>query len=140
MRFRLLALCAAALLAGPVFIGPAQAETPPAPPPDAGRYSMTPAEGGFLRLDKTTGAVAFCTTKDGLSLCRVSADERAALEDEIARLKSENAELKSRTGAAPKAPSTVPGEEEFERALSFTERFLRRMMRIFREEAPGQNS
>jgi hypothetical protein len=133
MRFRLLALGAAAVLAGH-----AHAQTPPAP--DAGRYSMTPADGGFLRLDKATGAVAFCTAKDGLSLCRAGADERAALEAEIARLKSENTELKSRTGAAPKAPSTVPSEEEFERALSFTERFLRRMMRIFREEAPGQNS
>ena len=140
MRFRLLALGAAAVLAGPVFVGPAPAETPPTSAPDAGRYSMTPADGGFLRLDKATGAVAFCTAKDGLSLCRAGADERAALEAEIARLKSENAELKSRTGAAPKAPSTVPSEEEFERALSFTERFLRRMMRIFREEAPGQNS
>lgn len=134
MRFWLLVFCA-------VLAVPARAETPP-PAPDAGRYSMTPSDGGFLRLDKQSGTVAYCTVKDGLSICRVSADERAALEEEIARLKRQNAELSGRAGAdaAPKAPSAIPGEEEFERALTFTEKFLRRMMRIFREEAPGQNS
>jgi hypothetical protein len=107
------------------------------------RYSMTPADSGFLRLDKRTGAVSFCTVKDGLSLCRASGDERAALEAEISRLRRENAELKSRLAEAPTTRphgSTVPSEEEFERTLSFTERFLRRIMRVFREEAPGDRS
>jgi hypothetical protein len=107
------------------------------------RYSMTPGDGGFLRLDKQTGAVSFCTVKDGLSLCRASADERAALEAEVSRLARENAELKSRLAQAPGVtpPGTaLPNEEEFERGLSFTERFLRRMMRVFREEAPCDRS
>jgi hypothetical protein len=103
------------------------------------RFSMTPGDGGFLRLDKQTGAVSFCTIKDGLSLCRATADERAALESEVARLRRENGELKNRLAEspAPRTPGTnLPNEEEFERSLSFTERFLRRMMRVFREEAP----
>ena len=107
------------------------------------RYSMTPAEGGFLRLDRQSGAVSFCTVKDGMSLCRASTDERAALEGEVSRLTRENAELKSRLADVPAARqhgSTLPSEEEFERTLSFTERFLRRMMRVFREEAPGDRS
>jgi hypothetical protein len=126
----------------------AKAEAPLSPPPSPsapaaqeGRFSMTPTQGGFLRLDKDTGAVSFCTVEGGLSLCRVSADERSALENEIARLRRENAELKSgRAGGATNPPSTLPKEEEFERALSFTERFIRRMMRVFKDEANGDKS
>jgi len=102
---------------------------------------MTPTEGGFLRLDTQTGSVSFCTVKDGLSLCRACADEKAALKAEVSRLRRENAELRSKLSGAPaaqpKGSSGLPSEEEFERTLSFTERFLRRMMKILREEAPG---
>ncbi len=106
-------------------------ETPSIIAPEGEHFTLQPTEGGFLRLDKRTGAVSFCSVKDGISVCRLGADERAAMEAEIERLRAENARLK--TAAAPR--STVPGEEEFERALSFTERFLRRIMRLFREES-----
>ena len=101
---------------------------------------MTPAEGGFLRLDTQTGSVSFCSVEDGQSVCRAGADEIAALEAEVSRLRQENAELKSKLSGAPAAPpkdsSSVPSEEEFDRTLSFAERFLRRMMKVLREEAP----
>ncbi len=102
---------------------------------------MTPTQGGFLRLDKETGAVSFCTVEAGLSLCRISADERAALENEIARLRQENTELKAARGPnQPSASSGLPTEADMERALSFTERFMRRMMRIFKDETNGEKS
>lgn len=110
-------------------------ETPAIIAPESGRFSLQPAEGGFLRLDRETGAVAYCSVKGGVSLCRLGADERAAFEAEIERLRAENARLKA--AAAPAPPSTLPNEQEFEKALSFTERFLRRIMRIFKEEAPS---
>ncbi|GLI91471.1 hypothetical protein [Methylocystis echinoides] len=106
-------------------------ETPSIISPEGEHFTLTPVEGGFMRLDKRSGAVSFCTAKEGVSVCRLGADERAALEAEIERLRAENARLK--TAAAP--PSTLPREEDFERALSFTERFLRRIMRLFREES-----
>lgn len=134
MRISLLILCGALSLATP-----ARAE-PPAPSGEPGRYTMTPAEGGFLRLDTLTGSVSFCSVKEASSSCRASADEKAALEAEVARLTRENAELKGRLSGAPtaqqKGASGLPSEEEFERTLSFTERFLRRMMKVLREEAP----
>lgn len=121
---------------------PAFAETPPIVAPEGDRFALTPAEGGYVRLNKETGAVSYCSVKDGVAVCRLGAEERAALEAEIDRLRKENAALKARAEAAPGAPAarpnTTPSEEEFERALSFTERFLRRIMRLFREEAsPG---
>jgi hypothetical protein len=108
---------------------------------ETGRYTMAPTEGGFLRLDTLSGEVSFCTVEDGALLCRAAAAEKAALEAEISRLRRENTELKSSVGGAPVAPpkggAGLPSEEEFERTLSMTERFLRRMMKIFREEVPG---
>jgi hypothetical protein len=101
---------------------------------------MTPAEGGFLRLDTETGSVSFCSVKDGQSMCRAGVDEIAGLEAEVARLRQENAELKSKLSGAPAAQpkdsSGLPSEEEFDRTLSYAERFLRRIMKILREEAP----
>jgi hypothetical protein len=129
---RAISLLLLALLAGA-----AHAEEPTPAPDQPGRFAMTPTQDGFLRLDRETGAVANCTVVNGLSVCRATADERAALEAEIARLSRENAELKAKlagTEPAPKKP--LPGEQEFERALSFTEKFFRRMMKLFREETP----
>ncbi len=118
-------------------VSAAVAQSPEPPPGEAGRYSMAPAEGGFLRLDKQTGAVSFCTVDGGLSVCRASAEEKAALEAEVQRLSRENAELRAKLSGDPTARQKgLPSEEEFERTLSFTERFLRRMMKLFREEAP----
>jgi len=140
MRARPFPLSLAAALAAPAAL--AQTAVPPPtvePPAQIERFSMTPTEGGFLRLDKQSGAVSFCAVEAGAAACRAGADERAALEKEIAQLKRENAELKagrdvsrSQSGASP-----LPREEEFERALSFAERFIRRMVRALKEESSG---
>lgn len=136
MRGKRLCIGAAAGLAVAVQTAAAQ------PGDEGGRFSMTPTQNGFLRLDKQTGAVSFCTVENGLSVCRVSADERAAFEVEVARLQREVAELKAaQPGAAPSEGSAQrKAEEEFEKGLSFAERFMRRMMRLFRDETSGQKS
>ena len=107
-------------------------------PGDAGRYTMTQTPEGFIRLDTRTGAVALCTTAGGVAACRAGPEERSALEAEIARLSKENADLKMRLAAAPKRPGglDLPKEEDMDKALTFAEKFLRRMMRIMREEEP----
>jgi hypothetical protein len=129
---RAISLLLLALLAGA-----ARAEEPTPAPDQPGRFAMTPTQDGFLRLDKETGAVAHCTVANGLSVCRAAADERAALEAEIARLSRENAELKAKLAGAVATPQKpLPGEQELERALSFTEKLVRRMMKLFREETP----
>src|SRR5208283_3111497 len=135
-----LALSLAAALAAPASL--AQTTVPPQltePPAAIERFSMTPAEGGFLRLDKQTGAVSFCTVEAGAAACRAGPDERAALEKEIAQLRRENAELKDGrdVSRSQSSASPLPGEEEFERALSFAERFIRRIVRVFKEESAG---
>jgi len=101
------------------------------------RYAMTPADGGFLRLDKETGAVAFCTVEKGeTAVCRLAADERAALESEIARLRRENAELR---GLASEGV-TPPANRELDRVLTLTEKFVRRFMRLFKDAPQGERT
>ena len=60
-------------------------------------------------------------------------------EKEVAALKRENAELKAgrELSLNQSGASTLPKEEEFERALSFAERFIRRMARVLKEESAG---
>ena len=107
-------------------------------PAGGGRYTMTPTEGGFLRLDSQTGAVSLCTRREETVLCRLAADERATLEAEIEQLRRENATLKSASSRnLPSLPRLdLPSEAEMDKALGFMEGFMRRMMRVFREEAP----
>lgn len=107
-----------------------------------GRYAMTPAPNGFLRLDTRSGAVSLCTLKNNQVTCAVSADERGALDAEIDRLVKENSELRRKLAAATdQAPAArlrnaLPTEQEMNKALSFAEQFMRRMMRVMREETP----
>lgn len=112
-----------------------------------GRYAMTPAPGGFLRLDTRSGAVSLCTLKANQAgnnqvTCAASADERGALDSEIDRLAKENSELRRKLAAAlDQAPTArlrnaLPTEQEMNKALGFAEQFMRRMMRMMREEAP----
>ena len=127
-------LCAAAL-------APALAQTPPdlAPPStENGRYQMTSAANGFLRLDTRTGAVSLCTIANGGAECRAAADDRAALMAEIDRLAKRNAELDS--GSRPARPlAGLPPKEEFGRAMDMAEDFMRRMMRVMRDETKDRN-
>jgi hypothetical protein len=99
-----------------------------------GRFAMTPVPDGFLRLDTRTGQVSLCTLASGQVQCRASADERAALEAEIDRLAQENTRLKAAAPAPPQA-AEVEEERRFDRALDRAERFMRRMMQLFRDPA-----
>lgn len=99
-----------------------------------GRYSMTPTDGGFLRLDTRTGAVSLCKVENGSSFCRAATEERKALESEIDRLVKQNEALKQQSGGYG-----LPSRQDFDRALDYAEQFMRRMMRIMREDEPPKD-
>lgn len=115
--------------------------TPSAPAfaaPD--RYEIRPAESGFLRLDRQTGAVSFCTPSAEGYACRPATDaersaqgapspiERrlAAIEDRLAKL--EGGKPAPSPDAAAKDPTLdLPTEEQMDRATSFLERAVKRL-------------
>jgi hypothetical protein len=53
------------------------------------------SDGGFVRLDLVTGAVASCSQNAADWTCVPGRDERAALDREIVRLQRDNAALKN---------------------------------------------
>ncbi len=116
---------------------PASAQTASAEPPasENGRYAMTPAPGGFLRLDTRTGATALCQIENGAARCAAAAEERTALQTEVDRLVRENEKLKKGFPQNGALPST----DDFNRAMDYAEKFMRRMMRLLREEEPAKD-
>jgi hypothetical protein len=77
--------------------------------PDAenGRYTLSPIEGGVIRLDTRTGAVSTCTNSNAGWACYTVPDERAALDEEIGRLQADNDKLKAQLAAREAAPDKV---------------------------------
>jgi hypothetical protein len=104
-----------------------------------GRYSLSPLDGGVVKLDTRTGVITECRRKDDTLSCALASDERQRLQNEIDRLSRENAELRARVANPPIAGSierpapALPSDEEVDRALSLMERFLRRFKTIMRE-------
>jgi hypothetical protein len=76
-----------------------------------GRYTMTPTEGGFVRLDKETGAMSVCKGKDGDWSCQPMPDGQKELQSKIDELAAENKALKEQKKALAEADRTDANPE-----------------------------
>lgn len=92
---------AAALLAAAAAQAFAAGEEP-------GRYSMTPVEGGFARLDRETGAMSICTGKEGDWTCKPVAEAQREMQARIEQLERENKTLKTEKQAPAEPPLSSP--------------------------------
>lgn len=120
----------------------------------AGRYTMTPTEKGFIRMDTQTGAMSICSGKEGEWACAAMPDDQKMLQDKIARLEDENRVLKeenrrledvlglgsddpadgagsSQSGppGSPKESFKLPSEKDLDQAFDYFEG----MMKKFRD-------
>ena len=57
-------------------------------------YSLQPATGDYLKIDRRTGDVSHCAARDGVWSCQLIPEDRKAYEDHIAELETENDRLK----------------------------------------------
>jgi hypothetical protein len=125
---------------------------------DAGRFTMSPAEGGVIRLDRETGAMAFCSGTAGNWSCKDMPEAESALRKRVEELEGEKraleAERRLRDGPQTKAPETgeppaadavpappgdlpVPTERDVDKLFDYVEgmvkKFKERIDRLERE-------
>lgn len=59
-------------------------------------YSLQPAVGDYLKIDRRTGDVSLCAAREGAWSCQLIADDRKAYEERVAELEAENDRLAKR--------------------------------------------
>jgi hypothetical protein len=138
----------AALCLGSAMTATAVAETPD---DGRGRFAMSPVEGGFLRLDKETGAVAMCARKDGAWTCEPIADkaptttgksqleaENQVLRDRVKSLEESLETGKPQANGEPVPSAKLPTEEEVDKAFDYVERIFKKFReRVQKYEQPA---
>jgi len=62
-------------------------------------YSLQPAVGDYLKIDRRTGDVSHCAVRGGAWSCQLIAEDRKAYEERIAELEAENDRLSKRIAA-----------------------------------------
>ena len=128
MRYRI-AVAAAAF--GLLSIPALQAE-------ETERYRLEKSEQGYVRMDTQTGEMSICEERTGQLVCKLAADERAAFQDDIDRMQSKLSALEQRIAAIEENPlmkpqALLPSEEDFEKSLTYMERFFRKFMDVMRD-------
>jgi hypothetical protein len=120
-----------------------------------GRYTLSQAADGVIRLDTRTGAVSNCNNSSVGWACYIVPDERKALDEEIGRLQAENEKLKAQLASrepnsdskidealpksdrqlGPKAAEgdrkieiPLPSDQDVDRVMSFLERAWRKLI------------
>jgi hypothetical protein len=110
----------------------------PAHAEETGRYRLEKSPDGYVRMDTETGAMSICQEQSGQLVCKMAADERRALQDEIERLQGSVKALNGRVtrlenSVTARLESRLPSEEEFDKTMSYMERFFRRFMGMAKE-------
>ncbi len=96
------------------------------PDSENGRFTMSPVDGGVMRLDTRTGKVSICRKKIDAWACEAAADDRAAYEKEIGRLQDKVTSLENQLRGGAKSDLKLPSDAEVDRAMTFFESILRR--------------
>jgi hypothetical protein len=122
-----------------VLTATAMAADPPRPDTASGRFTMHPADGGFLRLDTQTGQMSMCQRSGGAWACNSLPDERLALERENQELKNSVKRLEDMAGVgeprqSEKSPmAKLPTEDDVDKAMSYVQRMLKKFKDKVRE-------
>jgi len=114
----------------PIETPPTQALPTQAPSADNG-YSLQPAVGDYLKIDRRTGDVSHCAARDGAWSCQLIAEDRKAYEERIADLEAENERLNKRLAAQSKSERAPLLDKDDERRVQEFFDLSDRMFRHF---------
>ena len=123
-----------------------------------GRYTMSPTEGGVIRLDRETGAMSFCTGKEGAWSCKEMPESENDLTLRVEELERENRALRAQVERRPAHPPAseppaagdlvppappgdlpVPTERDVDKLFDYVEGMVRKFKeRIDRLEREAQ--
>jgi len=101
------------------------------------RYRLEKTETGYVRMDTQTGEMSICEEKTGQLVCRMAADERSALQDQLERLQARLDAMDARVTkleAQPSIPQVLlPSDEEVDKSFDLMEKFFHRFMGIVKD-------
>jgi len=127
---------------------------------DPGRYTLSPTEGGVIRLDRETGTMSFCSGKEGEWTCKDMPEQESALKKRLDELEGEKRALEAEKrlrdgllggGPVAKAPEgkavepvpappgdlPIPNERDVDKLFDYVEgmvkKFKERIDRLERE-------
>lgn len=125
---------ALALLACATLPANAQDAADPAP----GRYVFEKSGEGVLRMDTVTGEMSVCGEQAGQVVCKLPADERQAVDEQIADLEARVARLEARietleAGESGGGAKALPSDEELDQAFNMMEKFIYRFFDVFKD-------
>lgn len=122
---------------------------------DSDRYTMSPVDGGFVRLDKKTGAMSLCGKSNDTWTCEAMKDNSQELREQLDALRAENADLKDeirrmeevfglngkRDGEGRPGPQAnqppgefnLPSEQDVDKAIDYLEGMIRKFRERFED-------
>jgi hypothetical protein len=103
----------------------------------AGRYQISQALDGYVRLDTVTGAMLYCRTFDPTLRCEevgVDTAEKGATEAEMDDLRNRIGTLERQVAILERDQIRLPSEKELDRTLDAMESWMRRFMDMTRDK------
>lgn len=110
---------------------------------DTDRFALEKTADGYVRMDKSSGAMSLCREEQGQLVCKAASDHRPASSDDVTALTQRVESLEKQVAAlqaGKQGEAGLPSDEEFEKAMGFMERFFKRfmdMVRSFESEEAG---
>jgi hypothetical protein len=147
------------LAAGACPIAHAQEGSLDPAPASSGRFEILEHGGGFVRLDRQTGELSYCTIGESGLACRVAAEEREAYQKALSEFEERLSRLEGQSGAEaggdtggdtgttsskrqdrfvpegspPDGTEGGDAERELDQAMNLAERAMKRFFDVIRE-------
>ena len=103
---------------------------------EADRFTMEKTADGYVRLNSQTGEMSICKETSGQLVCRLAADDRVSLEDEMDRMSERLDGLEKRLALiedGAKSSFNLPTDQEIDKTVGVMQRFFRGFAGIVKE-------